>query len=192
MPKLWNETIDAHRLAVREAILDATGHLVAEQGLTAVTMSQIAERAGIGRATLYKYFGDTEAVLLAWHERHLTAHLAQLTELARQPGTAAQRLEAVLTGFAFLSHHRQQHGAELSALLHRGEHVTSVQQQLAGLIRDLLAEVAAEGGGLRGDVAPGELATFCLHALTAAASLRSKAAVHRLVQVTLDGLRPPA
>ncbi|TIU18274.1 MAG: TetR/AcrR family transcriptional regulator, partial [Mesorhizobium sp.] len=32
MPKLWNETIDAHRRAVRDASLDATGALVAKHG----------------------------------------------------------------------------------------------------------------------------------------------------------------
>jgi hypothetical protein len=35
-----------------------------------------------------------------------------------------------------------------------------------------------------------ELATFCLHALTAARALGSDAAVQRLVDVTLGGLRP--
>ena len=35
MPRIWSETIDAHRAAVREATLDATAALVAEQGLAA-------------------------------------------------------------------------------------------------------------------------------------------------------------
>ena len=55
VPKLWNETIEAHRRAVRDAILETTAALVVEHGLTSVTMSQIAEETGIGRATLYKY-----------------------------------------------------------------------------------------------------------------------------------------
>ncbi|MGI9077433.1 MAG: TetR/AcrR family transcriptional regulator, partial [Gemmatimonadaceae bacterium] len=55
MPKLWNETIEAHRRAVRDATLNATAALVAEHGLASVTMSQIARETGIGRATLYKY-----------------------------------------------------------------------------------------------------------------------------------------
>jgi hypothetical protein len=58
------------------------------------------------------------------------------------------------------------------------------------MIRDLLAE-AAKTGDLRDDVAPDELAVYCLHALTAANTLPSKAAVRRLVNVTLTGLRPP-
>ncbi|UGY92413.1 TetR/AcrR family transcriptional regulator [Streptomyces gobiensis] len=190
MPKLWNETIEAHRHAVREAILDATWALVTEHGLTSVTMSQIAEKTGIGRATLYKYFPDVEAILAAWHERHVTGHLEYLTELRNQPGAADERLEAVLTAYALISHHRGRHGADLMALLHRGEPVARAQQRLSDLIQDLLREVAATGD-LRDDVAPEELASYCLHALAAASSLPSKAAVHRLVTVTLAGLRPP-
>ncbi len=60
MPKLWTETIEEHRRAVHDATLDTTAALVREHGLAAVTMSQIAAAAGIGRATLYKYFPDVE------------------------------------------------------------------------------------------------------------------------------------
>jgi AcrR family transcriptional regulator len=189
VPKLWNETIEAHRHAVREAILDTTWALVTEHGLTSVTMSQIAEKTGIGRATLYKYFPDVEAILFAWHQRRVSGHLEHLGELRDHTGDAGERLEAVLEAYALISHHREHHGTELVALLHRGEHGAWAQQQLIDLIRDLLTEVA-ETGDVRDDVAPDELASYCLHALTAASSLPSKAAVRRLVKVTLAGLRP--
>jgi AcrR family transcriptional regulator len=67
VPKLWTETVETHRQEVREAILDATASLVQSRGLLAVTMSDIAEATGIGRATLYKYFPDVETILSAWH-----------------------------------------------------------------------------------------------------------------------------
>lgn len=188
MPKLWNETIEAHRRAVREAALDATAALVAKHGLMSVTMSQIAEGTGIGRATLYKYFPDLETVLRAWHARQIAAHLEQLAEARDRGGDASERLEAVLEAFALIAH--EHHGSELAALLHRGKHVARAEQQLREMIRDLLAEGAAVGT-LRNDVAPGELASYCLHALAAAGSLRSKAAVRRLVAVILAGMRPP-
>jgi AcrR family transcriptional regulator len=190
VPKLWNETIEAHRHAVREAILDTTWALVTQHGLTSVTMLQIAEQTGIGRATLYKYFPDVEAILFAWHERQVTGHLEHLIELRDHAGNASERLKAVLEAYALISHDREHHGTELVALLHRGQHVARAQQQLIELIRDLLTEVAATGD-LRDDVAPAELASYCLHALTAASSLPSRAAVRRLVKVTLAGLRPP-
>lgn len=71
VPKPWSETIETHRRAVQESILDAAAALVADQGLRDVTMSEIAEKSGIGRATLYKYVPDVETMLLAWHERQV-------------------------------------------------------------------------------------------------------------------------
>ncbi|MBT2541796.1 TetR/AcrR family transcriptional regulator [Streptomyces sp. ISL-44] len=187
MPKLWNETIDAHRHAVREAILDTVTTLVESGGLRAVTMSQVAEQTGIGRATLYKYFSDAETVLQAWHERQVAAHLHQLGEVRDRAGTAVDRLAAVLKAYAAIAGRR--HGGELATLLHQGEHVTHAERHLAGVVESLVAE-AAEAGDLRGDVPAGELAQYCLHALTAAAAVTSETAVRRLVGVTLDGLRP--
>jgi AcrR family transcriptional regulator len=189
VPKLWNETIEAHRRAVRDATLDTTAALVAEHGPLSVTMSQIAEETGIGRATLYKYFSDVEAILAAWHERQVTGHLEYLAQVRDRAGTAPERLEAVLEAYAQISH--EQHDTELASLLHRGEHVARAEQQLTEFVRDLLTE-GAETGDLRDDVPPDELASFCLHALAAASGLKSKAAVRRLVAVTLAGLRPGA
>jgi len=82
---------------VHGATLDATAALVREHGLTSVTMSQIAVAAGIGRATLYKYFPDVEAFLVAWQDRHITRHLRQLAEARDSAATPAARLEAVLS-----------------------------------------------------------------------------------------------
>ncbi|MEO7399066.1 MAG: TetR/AcrR family transcriptional regulator [Ilumatobacteraceae bacterium] len=192
MPKLWSETIETHRREVRDAILDATAALVSGHGLRAVTMSEIAQKTGIGRATLYKYFPDVEAMLLAWHERQVTGHLAQLVELRDHAADARERLAAVLEAYALLSHDtaRQHHGTEMSALVHGGQHIARAQHELNQFLQDLLAE-AAKTGDVRADVPPEELATYCIHAVAATSSLPSKAAVRRLVMVTLDGLRPP-
>ncbi len=188
MPKLWNETIEAHRRAVRDAILSTTAALVAEHGLRSLTMSQIAEETGIGRATLYKYFSDVEAILVAWHERQITGHLEYLAEVRDKAGDARGRLEAVLEAYALISHESHgHHDSELAAFLHRDEQVARARQQLSDMIRGLLTE-GVKTGDLRDDVAPDELASYCLHALAAASSLPSKAAVRRLVTVILAGL----
>ena len=187
VPKLWKQTIEAHRREVGDAILDTTVALVAEHGLRSVTMSRIAEETGIGRATLYKYFPDVEAILLAWHERHVTGHLERLAELRDHANGPAERLEAVLTGYALIQHGR--HGGEAAALLHRDEHIGWAQRRLTDLFREVLTG-AAEVGAVRGDITPDELANYCLHALAAASGLPSEAAVRRLVDVTLAGLRP--
>jgi len=191
VPKLWNDTIEAHRRAVRDATLESATALVAEHGLRSVTMSQIAEATGIGRATLYKYFPDVEAILLAWHERKIRGHLEQLAEVRDRAGDARQRLEAVLEAYALIGHESHgQYDAELAAFLHRDEQVARAEHQLRDMVRELISDAAAVGEA-RDDVSPDELVSYCLHALAAASSLPSKAAVRRLVSVTLAGLRPP-
>jgi AcrR family transcriptional regulator len=188
VPRLWSETIEAHRREVGDAILDTTAALVSRHGLRAVTMSQIAEETGIGRATLYKYYPDVEAILVAWHQRVLSGHLKQLAALRCQPGDPLERLEAVLGTYALIRH--EHHGTELEALLHRDEHLAHARRHLGELIRGLLVE-GVKAGEVRKDVSPEELATYCLHALGAAGSLRSRTAVQRLVRITVDGLTAP-
>jgi AcrR family transcriptional regulator len=188
VPKLWRETIEEHRRTVHDTIVETTWALLAERGPLAVTMSEIAAKAGVGRATLYKYFPDVESILLAGHQRHVDAHLERLTALRDGPGTAMARLEAVLETYALIAYHRERHGSqELAALLHRGEHVTRAQRRIVDLVRDLIVE-GKEAGRLRGDVSPDELANFCVHALVGASSAHSEAAVRRLVDVTMAGL----
>jgi AcrR family transcriptional regulator len=185
VPKLWDETIEAHRRGVRDAILDTTARLVFEHGLRTVTMSQIAEQTGIGRATLYKYFPDVEAILHAWHARQIAGHLDRLAAVRDATDDPTQRLAAVLETYAVIVYEtRGHHEPELVRFLHHDEQVDRARRQLRELIR-----VAVAAADIRSDVPAGELADFCLHALGAADGLRSKAAVRRLVRVTLAGLQ---
>ncbi|HET9959194.1 MAG TPA: TetR/AcrR family transcriptional regulator [Polyangiaceae bacterium] len=186
MPKLWNDTIEAHRREVHEAILNKTALLVAKHGLRGVTMSQVAAETGIGRATLYKYFPDVEGILRAWHEQHINAHLEQLVATGTQAGNPAQRLAAVLEAYGMIT--REQQTTELGILLHQGEHVARAQERLRKFIKELIADGIASGD-FRNDSSADELAWYCLHALTAARELASKAAVRRLVAVITSGLR---
>ena len=190
MPKLWNETIEAHRRDVRDAIVDATWRLVTDDGWRSATMSKIAERAGVGRATLYKYFPDVESILVAWHQDQVGGHLQHLAGLAQGEGAARDRLGSVLRAYALMSHRSGQHAAELVAHLHRDETVTQARRQVLDLLTSLLAEAAATGEA-RGDVEPAELALYCLHALSAATHLSDEAAVDRLIGVVLDATEPP-
>jgi hypothetical protein len=94
----------------------------------------------------------------------------------------------VLGAYALVQHRRG--AGDVAALLHRDEHVAWAVRRLHELVRGLLTE-AAEAGDVRSDVTPDELASYCLHALAAAGSLPTEAAVGRLVAVTLAGTRPP-
>ncbi|WP_236802151.1 TetR/AcrR family transcriptional regulator [Arthrobacter sp. FW306-05-C] len=150
-------------------------------------MSAIAQEAGIGRATLYKYFPDVESILLSWHERQIQTHLEELLRIKEQAAGARQQLEAVLHTYAFLS--RSGHDDAGAERLHQGGHVGRAQQHLKDFLAELI-EQGADAAVFRTDVAPDELAAFCLHALGAATVLTSHEAVRRLVKVTTDALHP--
>jgi AcrR family transcriptional regulator len=189
VPKLWSNTVQSHRQEVRQAILDAVGQLVEQRGLLAVTMSEVADRAGIGRATLYKYFPDIQALLIAWHHDHVLAQLQTLTELRNQGGDPGVRLRAVLEAYARICQRRGRPGdTEIGALLHHTPKVDQLQGQLHDLVRDLIVE-AAEAGVVRRDITADELTGYCLHALDAAAHQDSPA-VNRLVRLVLGSLAP--
>lgn len=186
MPRLWNDTIAAHREEVRDAILDAASALVAERGLTSVTMSAIAQRAGITRATLYKYFPDVGAILAGSHERQVERNLTELVAARDATKDAERRLEVMLETYARLVH--EQHASELVAFMRHSDLTTRGYRQLIEMLRDVIAD-GAKRGRLRNDVSPAELANFCVNALSGAHTVASMAAVRRLVSVTLTGLR---
>ena len=189
MPKLWTETVEAHRHEVRHAVMHTTLELVSERGLRSVTMSEIAEKAGIGRATLYKYFPDVESILHAWHHGHITAHLQRLREVRDKATGEIDKLSSVLEAHALHIYDTREHReTELAALIHRDDNITHARQQLTDFITDLIAKAAA-ANGVRKDTPPRELAGYCLHAIGATEHLSSKAAVHRLLSITLDALR---
>lgn len=188
MPKPRNTTTETHRRGERHSILSNTACLVAKRGIASVTMSQIAEITGIGRATLYKYFTDVDSILAAWQRQQIAAHLEQLGDVRKRANTPNERLEAVLDTYAQIVYEHVRYGGELASVRHRDEHVARAREQLLSLVEDSIRE-AASTGNIRTDIAPGELAAYCLHALGAAAQLPSKAAVRRLVVVVLTGLQ---
>ncbi len=186
MPKLWTDTIAAHREEVTVAVLDAVGAMVREAGVTSLSMSAVAQRVGITRATLYKYYPEVGALLAAWQTRQVASNVGALV-LARDRAKGPEaRLTALLKTYAALVY--EQHSPELLALL---QHTAAAIRGYDEL-EEMLSEVIAEGvatGSWRGDVSPEELARFCVHALGAASTATSQAAVARLVTVTVDALR---
>ena len=88
---------DPRFIRSREAILNAARELLVESGPSAVTHVQVADRAGVGRATVYRHWPQAEPLLLeamatvpmpfldkpttptrAWLRRELTAIARQL------------------------------------------------------------------------------------------------------------------
>lgn len=83
---------NADRSEPRDRIMHATFELVAEAGLGAVTMTAIAERAGVARQTLYNHFNDVEQIVLAGIEEYTQAGFAHLTDLLAATTTPDDKL----------------------------------------------------------------------------------------------------
>ncbi len=62
----WKASLDAHRAHQRSAIERAAIDLATVHGVGGIGMVDIARRAGISRATLYKYFPSVESVLASF------------------------------------------------------------------------------------------------------------------------------
>lgn len=76
--------------AQREQLLGAAARLFASQGYTATTMQQVAEAAGVGKATLYHYVRDKPALLAAIAGGHVARLVALVDEVAAE--AARERL----------------------------------------------------------------------------------------------------
>ena len=169
---------------MREAIVSAADSVIAERGLAGLSMSEVAVRAAIGRATLYKYFSDVASVLGAWHQAKVAAHLRAVRDAAATHQGPAKQLQAALTRYAEIR--REHPTGPLGSPLHSQAHVHEGTQTLITFLADLIS-AAARDGDVRTDVPPRELATFCLGALDAADGT-SRAAATRLVDLVLRAI----
>jgi AcrR family transcriptional regulator len=98
------ERADAARNRAR--ILEAARSLFAERGVGEVTLEEVARAAGVGKATLFRRFGDRGALFLALldeHERELQDAVLR-GEAPLGPGAPArERLRAFLDALLHLS-----------------------------------------------------------------------------------------
>ena len=60
----WQNQLADARTGLRHAIGEAALHLIAERGMPNVSMSAVAEAAGVSRQTLYNHYPDLEAIVL--------------------------------------------------------------------------------------------------------------------------------
>jgi AcrR family transcriptional regulator len=165
--------------------MEAALALATERGFQKVSMSDVAARAGITRATLYKYFGDVDAIFEEWHRTTLHHHLAHFAEIAVGDGDPALKLAEILEIYALTVF--RHHGTRFASMLHRQDHARRAEASLVGLIEKLVA-AGVRSGLFRNDIAPEELARFCHSSLSSAYMLADEQAVRRATKLLLDAL----
>jgi AcrR family transcriptional regulator len=65
-------------------ILDAAAHIFHEQGYAGATTNDIADEAGVSIGSLYQYFPNKDAVLVALAHQHIESATSGLTDLLGQ------------------------------------------------------------------------------------------------------------
>jgi Transcriptional regulator len=84
---------------------DAVQQAVEEKGLERVSQDDIIRYSGIPRTTLYRRYGNREAILRAFVLDRTAADIAQCKRLATGGGSLSERFENILV-FAILAAHR--------------------------------------------------------------------------------------
>ncbi|TWB43680.1 TetR/AcrR family transcriptional regulator [Nitrospirillum pindoramense] len=107
-----------------DAILDATARVLVRDGYAALTTNAVAVAAGVSIGSLYQYFPNKEALVLALRERHVR-HMSALMMREAAFWDAAEQ------------------GVPLEALITRTIHVAMVAHRLEPALHKVLALEAA-------------------------------------------------
>lgn len=83
----------ARSRATYDSILEALAQVLARDGAQGLTTNRVAERAGVSIGTLYQYFPDKAAIVLAAARRELAA-----PGFLSQPKALMEALVAILEG----------------------------------------------------------------------------------------------
>ena len=89
-------TPTAARGEKRPLILRAATEVFAEQGFNSVTVAAIADRAGIGKGTVYEYFSSKDELLFAVFEWMNEGIFDRIHGLIEVGGTTLERLRGLL------------------------------------------------------------------------------------------------
>jgi len=182
--------LSPEQAARRGAVVDAARTLAREGGYAAVTMQSVAERSGVGRATLYRYFASKDhllaEVVLAWG-----ADLsAELQSRPLDATAAAERVaEVLLHVLAAAEAEPRLTSAVLAAATSADPEAVRAGQELGAVMQRYLDVALGESAGPE----RGELAQLVGHVLfsalvhmtsgrlaPAAAAASVRAAAHRL------------
>ncbi len=91
------------KLETRRRILEAAFELFARQGFQATTVEAIADRADVGKGTVFNYFPRKTAFLAALAEEWLQRMTEELGPVEEWPGTTRDRLQRVFRYLADVS-----------------------------------------------------------------------------------------
>ena len=94
--------------STEDRIIHASFVLINEHGLGSVTMSQIADAAGVARQTLYNHYQDIDSIVAATIKRHNSESIDLLEISLQIAESPIDRLEQMVRHFASIGAHAHQ------------------------------------------------------------------------------------
>jgi AcrR family transcriptional regulator len=154
-------------------------------------MRAIAREAGVGIATLYRHFPTRESLVDAVYQDQVQRLTVGARELLEQlPPAKAMRRWMDLFGEWLATKHGMLD--TLLAMVESGEIASDqTRTELLEAVTTILdAGIAA--GDLRADVSAEDIAASLIGIFTVAGKRENQAQANRLLNLLMDGLRPPA
>lgn len=147
VPKIDAPTVQAHRDQVQQRIFEAFAGLMDERSFDAISMAQIASRAGLGRTAIYHHFHDKEAVVVAFASYETENYLAALRSDLESAGDPVEKIRIYLrhqleagqqfhTGMGGILYHLLSE----SAMEKIHDHVTAVEEVLEQILEEGIAD----------------------------------------------------
>ncbi|MDJ0791256.1 MAG: TetR/AcrR family transcriptional regulator [Acidimicrobiia bacterium] len=144
---------DSQPATTDDRIINATISLIGSDGLGAITMSQVAEHAGVARQTLYNHYSDIDSIVAAAVDRHNNESLALLTSALSVAQTPTEKLEQMARHFAMVGAHAGQALEVGSGTSSEVRHaVDKYKHAIERIIQDIIEE-GQQTGDFRPDVA---------------------------------------
>ena len=126
-PKSKEAVVQEFRI---QSIQDATMRVIARKGMSAATMQEIAEEAGVAKGTIYLYFRDRDELVEKTFESAMTQLMKRVDGALESNMPFEQKIRAVMEAyFAFFGENREFFRLYLSMRMPEGPMVRQRRQK---------------------------------------------------------------
>lgn len=99
--------VELKREKKKNEIIQVAVELFTYKGFEKVAMSDLAEKMGMGRTTIYEYFRNKNEILVAYLEREMNIFYRKIMVAISDQGTLKSKLRRVLlVGLEYANHHQ--------------------------------------------------------------------------------------
>lgn len=156
----WQSQLADARSGLRHVIGEAALQLVAERGMPNVSMSAVAEAAGVSRQTLYNHYPDLESIVLDAARSQITQARSFISAAIEAAPDAAAALEVFVRGTLADPNGRVVTGSGMSP--DREVEVLELLEPIHQDLRTILVR-GVEDGSFRSDLIPEDVSEVMFH-----------------------------